>query len=108
MLPTEGGKHFFKEMDKFMKERVCRALKAQRKQQMACEFHKVASAMHTILFADWALEAKNAQVTAHSETFDTLMERKKPNRTNKGAIGRGKVRKIVVLPSCWGSKKWYF
>ena len=33
---------------------------------------------------------------------------KKPNRTNKGAIGRGKVTKIVVLPSCSGSKKWYF
>ena len=54
---------------------MCRALKAQRKQQMACEFHKVASAMHTILFADWAQEAKNAQVTGHSETFDRLMER---------------------------------
>ena len=68
MLPTDGGKHFFKKMDKFMKERVCRALKAKRKQQMACEFHKVASAMNTILFADWVLEAKNAQVTGHSET----------------------------------------
>ena len=108
MLPTKGGKHFFKKMDKFMKERVCRALKAQRKQQMACEFHKVASAMHTILFADWALEAKNAQVTGHSETFYRFRERKKQNRTSKGAIGRGKVRKIVVLPSCWGSKKLYF
>ena len=54
---------------------MCRALKAQRKQQMACEFHKVASAMHTILFADWVLEAKNAQVTAHSETFDKVRER---------------------------------
>ena len=108
MLPTEGGKHFFKKMDKFMKERVCRALKAQRKQQMACEFHKVASAMHTILFADWALEAKNAQVIGHNEVFDRLMERKKPNRTNKGAIGTGKVTKIVVLPSSWGTNKWYF
>ena len=90
MLPTEGGKHFFKKMDKFMKERVCRALKAQRKQQMACEFHKVASAMHTILFADWALEAKNAQVTAHSETFDRLMERKKtePNEQRSDRKGQ--------------------
>ena len=80
MLPTEGGEHFFKKRYKIMEERVCRALKAQRKQQMACEFHKVASAMHIILFADWALEAKNAQVTGHSETFDRLRERKK-NRT---------------------------
>ena len=60
-----------------MEERVRRALKAQRKQQMACEFHKVASAMHTILFPDWALEAKSSQVTAYSDTFDTLMERTK-------------------------------
>ena len=90
MLPTEGGKHFFKKMDKFMKERVCRALKAQRKQQMACEFHKVASAMHTILFADWALEAKNAQVTGHSETFDRPRERTKtePNEQRSDRNGQ--------------------
>ena len=60
-----------------MKERVCRALKAQKKQQMACEFHKIASAMHTMLFAYWALQAKNAQVIGHSDNFDALMERKK-------------------------------
>ena len=42
---------------------------------MACEFQKIASAMHTRFFADWALEAKNAQVTAHSETFDKVRER---------------------------------
>ena len=28
--------------------------------QMASEFHKIASAMHTLVFADRALEAKNA------------------------------------------------
>ena len=90
MLPTEGGKHFFKKMDKLMKERVCRARKAQRKQQMACEFHKIASAVHTILFADWALEAKNAQFTGHSETFDRLMERKntEPNEQRSDRKGQ--------------------
>ena len=35
---------------------------------MACETHKMASAMHTIVFVDWALEAA---------IFDRLMERKK-------------------------------
>ena len=30
---------------------------------------------------------------------------KKPNRTKKGVIGMGKVTKIAVLPSFWGSKK---
>ena len=109
MLPTNGGKRFFKKMDKCMEERVCRALKAQQKQQMACEFHKIASAMHTILFADWALEAKNAQVTGHSETFDRLMERKKtePNEQRSDRNGQSEensrfalllgVQKVVFL-----------
>ena len=44
-----------------MKKRVWRPLKAESK--MACEFHKIACAIHRILFADWALEGKNAQVT---------------------------------------------
>ena len=71
---------------------------------MACEIHKMASAMHTVVFVDWALEAKNAQIMGESAIFDRLTERKKTNRTNKGAIGTGKVTKIVVLPSCWGRK----
>ncbi len=96
-MPTEGGEHFFKKVYKIMEERVCRALKAQRKQQMACEFHKVASAMHTILFADWVLEAKNAQVTGHSETFDTLMERKNTEANEQRSDSKG--TKIIVLPS---------
>ena len=76
---------------------------------MACEFHKVASAMHTILFADWALEAKNAQVTAHSETFDTLMERTntEPNEQRSDRKGQSEensrfalllgIQKVVLL-----------
>ena len=105
MLPTEGGEHFVKKIVKIMKERVCRALNAQRKQQMAWEFDKKTNAIHRILFLDWALEAKNAQVVGHNEIFQRLMEPKKPNRTNKGGIGTGKVMKIAVLPSSWGSKK---
>ena len=53
-----GREHFFMKVDKFMKERVCRALKAQRKQQMAYEFHKIASLMHTIVLADVAWRRK--------------------------------------------------
>ena len=33
--------------------------------------------MHTMLFVDWALEARNAQVVGHDEIYDRLMERKK-------------------------------
>ena len=108
MFPAKGGKHFFKKIDKIMKERECRALNAQSKQQMACEFDKKTSAIHRILFLDWALQAKNAHVVGHNDIFHRLMEQKKPNRTKRGATGTGKVMKIDVLPSSWGSKRWYF
>ena len=78
VLPTKGGKHFVKKINKIMKERVCRALNAQRKQQMAWEFDNQTNAIHRILVLDWALEAKNAQVVGHNEIFHRLMERK-PN-----------------------------
>ena len=77
VLPTEGGEHFVKKIIKIMKERVCRALNAQRKQQMACEFDKKTSAIHRIPFPDWALEAKDAQVMGHNQNFEGGTERKK-------------------------------
>ena len=48
MLPTEDAEHFFKKMDKIIKERVCRALKAQKKtadgmrisQDSECDAHE--------------------------------------------------------------------
>ena len=40
------------------------------KQQMACEFYKIAGAIHTIVFVEWSIEAKTAQVTNESEIFD--------------------------------------
>ena len=109
VLPTEGGEHFVKKIVKIMKERVCRALNAQRKQQMAWEFDKQTNAIHRILFLDWALEAKNAQVVGHNEIFHKLMERKKtePNEqrsdrnrqsdeNNRFALLLG-VQKVVFL-----------
>ena len=33
--------------------------------------------MHTVIFADGALEAKNAQVMGHNQNFDRGTERKK-------------------------------
>ena len=107
MLPTEGGEHLFKNMDKIMKERVCRALNAQRKQQMACEFDKKTSAIHRIFFPDWALEAKNAQVTAHSDTFDTLTERNKTEPNEQVSDRNGQSDKNCRFAFLLGSKKWY-
>ena len=89
-FPQRAESTFLRKMDKMMKEMVCRALNAQRKQQMACEFDKKTSAIHKILFADWALEAKNARVVGHNEIFHRLLERKKaePNEQRSDRNGQ--------------------
>ena len=53
------------------------ARRAQRKQQIAYEICKIRGAMHTVIFADRALEAKNAQVMGHNQNFEGGTERKK-------------------------------
>ena len=78
------------------------------KQQTACEFYKIAGAMHTIVFVDWSIEAKTAQVTNESEIFDgfvpTMMQWCDGAST---AIGTKKMTKITVLTPSRG-KKWSF
>ena len=73
---------------------------------MACEFHKVASAMHTIVFVDWSIEAKTAQVTNESVVFDgfvpTVMQWCDGAST---AIGTKKMTKIIVLTPF--RRKWF-
>ena len=68
------------------------------KQQTACEFYKIAGAMHKIVFVDWSIEAKTAQVTNESEIFDgfvpTMMQWCDGAST---AIGMQKITKITVL-----------
>ena len=107
ILPTEGGEHFVKKIVKIMKERVCRALNAQRNQQMARGFDKKTNAMHRILFLDWALEAKNAQVVGQNEILHRLMERKKTEPNEQRSDRNGQGDENSRLPSSWGSKKWY-
>ena len=53
------------------------AWKAQRKQQIVYEIDKIVASMHTVIFADRALEAKNAQVMGHNQNFEGGTERKK-------------------------------
>ena len=78
------------------------------KQQTACEFYKIAGAMHTIVFVDWSIEAKTAQVTNESVIFDgfvpTMMQWCDGAST---AIGTKKMTKITALLPCRG-KKWSF
>ena len=58
MLRNEGGKHFSKKMKKFCKKKMCKALKAQGKEQIAHEIQKIASVMHRVVFADGAWRRK--------------------------------------------------
>ena len=78
------------------------------KQQTACEFYKIAGAMHTIVFVDWSIEAKTAQVTNESGIFDgfvpTMMQWCDGAST---AIGTKKMTKLTVLTLSRG-KKWSF
>ena len=78
------------------------------KQQTACEFYKIAGAMHTIVFVDWSIEAKTAQVTNESVIFDgfvpTMMQWCDGAST---AIGTKKMTKLTVLTLSRG-KKWSF
>ena len=58
MLRNEGGKHFSKQMKNFCKKKVCKASKAQGKEQIAHEIQKNASDMHTVVFANGAWRRK--------------------------------------------------
>ena len=76
------------------------------KQQTAREFYKIAGAMHTIVFVDWSIEAKIAQVTNESEIFDgfvpTMMQW--CDGASTAIIGTKKMTKITVLTPCRGVK----
>ena len=76
---------------------------------MAREFYKIAGAMHTIVFVNWSIEAKIAQVANESEIFDgfvpTMMQW--CDCASTAIIGTKKMTKITVLTPCPG-KKWSF
>ena len=56
--------------------------KAQRKQQIVYEIDKIVASMHTLIFADGALGAKNARDCSQKQYFDAGMER--TNRDRNG------------------------
>ena len=59
------------------------AWKAQRKQQIVYEFDKLVATMHTLIFADGALGAKNARVCSQKQYFDVGMEQKNRDRNSQ-------------------------
>ena len=80
MLPTEGGEHIFRKSDDILQKKVLEAWKAQRKQQIVYEIDKIVASMHTLIFADGALGAKNARDCSQKQYFDAGMERKNGDR----------------------------
>lgn len=57
--------------------------KAQRKEQIVYEINKIASMMHTLIFADGALGAKNAPHCSQKQYFEEGMERKNSDRNGQ-------------------------
>ena len=54
---TRAG-NIFRKNEEILQEKVCRASKAQGKEQIAHEIQKIASVMHTVVFADGAWRRK--------------------------------------------------
>ena len=92
-----------------MVKKVFGAWKAQRKQQIVYEIDKIVASMHTLIFADGALVAKNAQDCSQKQYFDAGMERKNSDRNGqksekskynyKKCFNRGRlaVKKVKIL-----------
>ena len=57
--------------------------KAQRKQQIVYKIDKIVATMHTLIFADGALGAKNARDCSQKQYFDAGMERKNGDRNGQ-------------------------
>ena len=80
MLPTEGGEHIFNKWDDILQKKAFEAWKAKKKQQIAYEIDKIAVVMHTYIFADGTLGAKNARDCSQKQYFDAGMERNNCDR----------------------------
>ena len=70
------GAFFTKNKQSYQEEGV-QSIKNTKKMQMAHEIWKIAGVLHAVVFADGALEAKNAQVMGRLQNFDRGTERKK-------------------------------
>ena len=58
-------------------------MKAQRNQQIVYGIAKIVASMHTLIFADGALGAKNARDCSQKQYFDAGMERKNGDRNGQ-------------------------
>ena len=82
--------------------------KAQRKELIVYEMNKIASMMHTLIFADGALGAKNAPHCSQKQYFEEAWSEKIAIGTAKRAKRANQMTKNGLIEAVWGSKKWNF
>ena len=61
--------------------------------------------MHEAVFADGALEAKNAQVVGENQNFEGFKKRKIAIGTAKRAVSASKMITHALFEAVWGAKK---
>ena len=83
MFPPRAGSIFSENRAIFCRKKVLEAWKAQRKQQIVYEIDKIVATMHTLIFADGALRAKNARDCSQKQYFEEGMERKNGDRNGQ-------------------------
>ena len=81
------------------------AWKAQRKQHIVYEVDKIVASMHTLIFADGALGAKNARDCSQKQYFDAGMERKNGDRNGQKSEKSKLNDKNALIEAVWGSTK---
>ena len=108
-FPPRAGSIFSKNGRICFKETVLGAWKAQRKQQIVHEIHKIANVMHTLIFAERLWMRKMHETAARSYLLKGAWSEEIANRTGKGATranksgkhgsyeGRLWVRKVICL-----------
>ena len=84
------------------------AWKAQRKQQIVYEIYKIASRMHTLIFADGALGRKTHRTAARSNILKRAWSEKVAIGTAKRAKRANQMAKNALIEAVRGSKKGIF
>ena len=87
---------------------MCGVLQARRRQQIAHEIYKIAGVMHTVVFADGALEAKTARESSHRRFLKGAWSEQIANRTCNGATRASKSEKHRSYKGHLGVKKVSF
>ena len=101
-FPPRAGSIFSENGTIFCKKKVLEAWKAQRKQQIVYEIDKIVASMHTLIFADWALGAKNAR---RSNISMRAWKEKIAIGTGKRAKRANTITKNALIEAVWGSKR---